>query len=74
MFWLLACFSKSIWASPGSADCGLLQILDLRPNNGPVLRRLLVMHVGDDIVREAAKQYYHTPGLKLIGGMHGAGW
>jgi len=32
------------------------------------------MHVRDDLVIDPAKHYIDTPGLKLIGRMHGTGW
>jgi hypothetical protein len=32
------------------------------------------MHVRDEFVLDAAKYYIDTPGLKLLGRMHGRGW
>ena len=60
--------------SPVAMECELMQIVDLGPNSGLVLGRVLAMHVRDDAVIDAAKQYIDTPKLKLIGRMHGAGW
>lgn len=63
-----------IAASPVSMECALMQIVDLGPDNGLVLGRVLAMHVRDDLVLDPAKHYIDTPKLKLIGRMHGAGW
>ncbi len=63
-----------IAASPVSMECTLLQIVELGPDNGLVLGRVLAMHVRDDLVLDAAKHYIDTPNLKLIGRMHGTGW
>ena len=51
-----------------------MQIVDLGPNNGLVLGRVVAIHVRDDAVIDAAKHYVDTPKLKLIGRMHGTGW
>jgi flavin reductase (DIM6/NTAB) family NADH-FMN oxidoreductase RutF len=63
-----------IAASPVSIECALMQIVDLGPENSLVLGRVLAMHVRDDLVIDPAKHYIDTPGLKLIGRMHGSGW
>jgi flavin reductase (DIM6/NTAB) family NADH-FMN oxidoreductase RutF len=63
-----------IAASPVSMECALIQIVDLGPDNGLVLGRVLAMHVRDDLVLDPAKHYIDTPNLKLIGRMHGTGW
>ena len=60
--------------SPVSMECALMQIVDLGPDNGLVLGRVVAMHVRDDMVLDAAKNYIDTPKLKLIGRMHGTGW
>jgi flavin reductase (DIM6/NTAB) family NADH-FMN oxidoreductase RutF len=60
--------------SPVAMECELMQIIDLGPNRGLVLGRVLVMHIRDDAVIDASKQYIDTPKLKLIGRMHGTGW
>ena len=60
--------------SPVSMECALMQIVDLGPDNGLVLGRILAMHVRDDMVLDPAKNYIDTPKLKLIGRMHGTGW
>jgi flavin reductase (DIM6/NTAB) family NADH-FMN oxidoreductase RutF len=63
-----------IAASPVSMECALMQIVELGPDNGLVLGRVLAMHVRDDLVLDPAKHYIDTPRLKLIGRMHGTGW
>jgi len=63
-----------IAASPVSMECALMQIVELGPDNGLVLGRVLAMHVRDDLVIDPAKHYIDTPRLKLIGRMHGTGW
>ena len=60
--------------SPVAMECELLQIVELGPDTGLVLGRVLAMHVRDQAVLDAEKHYVDTPGLKLIGRMHGAGW
>jgi flavin reductase (DIM6/NTAB) family NADH-FMN oxidoreductase RutF len=63
-----------IAASPVSMECALMQIVELGPDNGLVLGKVLAMHVRDDLVIDPAKRYIDTPRLKLIGRMHGTGW
>jgi flavin reductase (DIM6/NTAB) family NADH-FMN oxidoreductase RutF len=63
-----------IAASPVSMECALIQIVELGPNHGLVLGRVLVMHVRDDLVLDPARFYVDTPNLHLIGRMHGSGW
>lgn len=60
--------------SPVSIECKLIQIVELGPNSGLVLGRVVAMHVRDDAVIDAAKHYIDTPKLDLIGRMHGSGW
>src|SRR5271163_4885199 len=60
--------------SPVSMECELLQIVDLGPESGLVLGRVLAMHVHEDFVIDPARHYIDTPKLKLIGRMHGSGW
>lgn len=63
-----------IAASPVSMECSLLQIVELGPDQGLVLGRVLAMHVRDDLVIDPVKCYVDTPNLHLIGRMHGTGW
>jgi flavin reductase (DIM6/NTAB) family NADH-FMN oxidoreductase RutF len=60
--------------SPVAIECSLLQMVDLGPNSGIVLGRVLAIHVRDDAVLDATNGYVDTPALKLIGRMHGTGW
>jgi len=60
--------------SPVSMECELMQIVELGPDNGLVLGRVVMMHVRDDAVIDAEKHYIDTPKLKLIARMHGRGW
>lgn len=60
--------------SPVSMECELMQIVELGPDNGLVLGRVVMMHVRDDAVIDAQKHYIDTPKLKLIARMHGRGW
>jgi flavin reductase (DIM6/NTAB) family NADH-FMN oxidoreductase RutF len=59
--------------SPVAMECKLMQIVDMG-ESGLVLGRIVAMHVHDEFVLDAAKYYIDTPGLKLIGRMHGRGW
>jgi flavin reductase (DIM6/NTAB) family NADH-FMN oxidoreductase RutF len=63
-----------IAASPVSMECALMQIVDLGPDNGLVLGRVLAMHVCEDAVLDPDSHHIDTPKLKLIGRMHGSGW
>jgi flavin reductase (DIM6/NTAB) family NADH-FMN oxidoreductase RutF len=60
--------------SPIAMECEMMQIVELGPNSGLVLGRVLAMHVHDDAIIDPSKQYIDTPKLKLVGRMHGAGW
>jgi flavin reductase (DIM6/NTAB) family NADH-FMN oxidoreductase RutF len=60
--------------SPVAMECELVQIVELGPETGLVLGRILAMHVHDDKVLDAKKHYIDTPNLKLIGRMHGSDW
>lgn len=60
--------------SPVAMECQLMQIIELSPEDGLVLGRIVAMHVRDEFVLDPAKHYIDTPNLKLIGRMHGAGW
>jgi flavin reductase (DIM6/NTAB) family NADH-FMN oxidoreductase RutF len=59
--------------SPVAMECKLMQIIDLG-ESGLVLGRVVAMHVRDEFVIDADKYFIDTPGLKLIGRMHGRGW
>ena len=59
--------------SPVALECTLFQTIDLGPNSGIVLGRVVAIHVRDDAVLDPASGYVATPALKLIGRMHGTG-
>ncbi len=60
--------------SPVSMECELIQIVEFGTPNALVLGRILAMHVRDEFVLDPVKHHIDTPGLQLIGRMHGAGW
>src|SRR5690606_30277683 len=61
-----------IAASPVAFECRLHQAIRLGPAEVVILARILVAHVADAQVLDAAKGMVDTPGLRLIGGMHAA--
>jgi flavin reductase (DIM6/NTAB) family NADH-FMN oxidoreductase RutF len=63
-----------ITESPVAFECELLQIVELGPESGLVLGRVVAMHIQDEAVIDPQKRYIDTPSLKLIGRMHGTGW
>lgn len=63
-----------IAVSPVSMECTLMQIVELGPDSGLVLGRVVAMHVRDDLVLDPVKHYIDTPNLNLIARMHGSGW
>ena len=60
--------------SPVALECTLIQIVDVPPATAIVLGQVVAIHVRDDAVLDVATGAIDTPGLKLIGRMHGAGW
>jgi len=62
-----------IAGSPVAMECELMQIVDLGPNTGLVLGRVLAMHVREDVILDTDRHYVDTPKMRLIGRMH-AGW
>lgn len=63
-----------IASSPVAMECELMQIVELGSDNALVLGRVLAMHVQDEMVLDAEKNYIDTAKLKLVGRMHGTGW
>jgi len=59
--------------SPVAMECELMQIVDWG-ESGLVLGRVVAMHIHDEFILDAAKNYIDTPKMKLIGRMHGRGW
>ena len=60
--------------SPASFECELFEIIDVGPESGLVLGKVLAAHIRDEFVLDAAKHYIDTPNLHLICRMHGSGW
>ena len=60
-----------IGGSPVSFECKLLQIVELGPHRSLVLGRIVLMHVVDEAVRDAARFHIDTPKLRLLGRMQG---
>ena len=60
--------------SPVAFECEIFKIVELASNRDLVLGRVVMMHVIDAAVMDAARYYIDTPVLDLVGRMHGAGW
>lgn len=63
-----------ITSSPVSLECRLVTALSFRPNQSIVLARVVHAHIDSGFMVDAGACLIDTPGLKLIGGMHGAKW
>jgi len=63
-----------ISGSPVSFECVRMVTLEIGISRSIVVGRVVVMHVADDAVRDAARCYINTPKLGLVGRMHGGGW
>lgn len=62
-----------IGESPVAMECETFQMIEIGPHT-LVLGKVLAMHIQDDCVLDAAKNYVDTPKLGLVGRMHGRGW
>ncbi len=60
--------------SPVALECEVFQIVALPNDRDIILGRVLMVHVRDDCVLDAARCYIDTPKLGLVGRMHGGGW
>jgi flavin reductase (DIM6/NTAB) family NADH-FMN oxidoreductase RutF len=60
--------------APVAFECKLLQEVTLSRNQFIAIGRIVHAHVADAVVVDAGKHVFDTPGMKLIGGMHGARW
>ena len=60
--------------SPVALECERLHMIDIDGARTIVIGRVLVLHVRDDCVLDAARCYIDTPKLRLVGRMHGRGW
>ena len=63
-----------IAASPVAFECETYQIVELPQGRDLVIGRIVLMHVADAAVLDAAKCYVDTPSLDLVGRMHAGGW
>ena len=63
-----------ITASPVALECERLTTIDIGDARVIVIGRVLLIHVRDDCVLDAARCYIDTPKLHLVGRMHGRGW
>ncbi len=60
--------------SPVAFECEVSQTIELPGNRDLVLGRVVMMHIADPAVLDAARCYVDTPKLELVGRMHGGGW
>ncbi|WP_158742816.1 flavin reductase family protein [Acidisphaera sp. L21] len=63
-----------ITASPVAFECEIFQTVELPGNRDLVLGHVVMMHVVDEAVMDAARCYIDTPKLDLVGRMHSGGW
>jgi flavin reductase (DIM6/NTAB) family NADH-FMN oxidoreductase RutF len=63
-----------IATSPVSFECRKVAALDIGTHQTVMIGEILMAHIGDAFVTDAARFYLDTPGMKLIGRTHGAGW
>jgi flavin reductase (DIM6/NTAB) family NADH-FMN oxidoreductase RutF len=59
--------------SPVAFECETFQMIPIGPHT-LVLGKALAMHIHDDCVMDAERNYVDTAKLGLIGRMHGRGW
>jgi flavin reductase (DIM6/NTAB) family NADH-FMN oxidoreductase RutF len=60
--------------SPVAMECQRMATIELGVNRALIMGRVVAMHVRDDCVLDAERNYIDTPKLDLIGRMHGGGW
>jgi flavin reductase (DIM6/NTAB) family NADH-FMN oxidoreductase RutF len=60
--------------SPVAFECELFQTIALPGERDLVLGRIVMMHIADEAMLDAARHYVDTPKLNLVGRMHGSGW
>lgn len=63
-----------IAGSPVAFECETWRLLDLPAGGAVVMGRVLAMHVADALMLDPARHHVDTPGLRLVGRLHGAGW
>ncbi len=62
-----------IGESPVAMECETYKLIEIGPHT-MVLGKVLAMHIHDDCVMDAEKNYVDTVKLGLVGRMHGRGW
>ena len=60
--------------SPVAFECELFQTISLPNERDLIIGRIVMMHIDEAAMRDAARHYVDTPALKLVGRMHGGGW
>ncbi|HTK02550.1 MAG TPA: flavin reductase family protein [Bordetella sp.] len=60
--------------SPAALECRVWQHLEAAPQRVIVLAHVVAMYLSDEAILNQQKFYVDTPGLQLLGRMHGAGW
>lgn len=60
--------------SPVSFECRLAQAISLGQDATVILGEIVAAHIDDAKMLDPAKRYVDTPGLDIVGRMHGAGW
>jgi flavin reductase (DIM6/NTAB) family NADH-FMN oxidoreductase RutF len=63
-----------IATSPVSFECRKVEMLELGRLQSVVIGEILITHIKDEFIDDPAKLYLDTPGMKLVGRTHGAGW
>lgn len=63
-----------IATAPVAFECRLHTAVTTGPRQAIILGEVLVAHVRDDAILDAARHHVDTPALGLIGRMHGGGW
>ena len=59
--------------SPVAFECEIFQMVPVG-HHTIVMGKILALHVKDEAVLDAEKNYIDTPALDLVGRMHGRGW
>jgi len=60
--------------SPVAFECTTRQTVDLGNMQFVVLGNIVAIHIADEAMLDGERCYVDTPGLDLVGRMHGGGW
>jgi flavin reductase (DIM6/NTAB) family NADH-FMN oxidoreductase RutF len=60
--------------SPVAMECERMMTIELGLQRALIVGKVVAMHVRDDCVLDASRNYIDTAKLDLIGRMHGGGW